>query len=248
MPSRLLTLDRTTRRSRQRFARRQWARRWLAWKYVVAVVLLVVFVGGGIWTVFFSSVLAVQSVEVTGAETLNAEEVRAVAAVPDGRPLARIDLGAIESRVESLAVVKSADVSRKWPDQVLIAIEERVAIAVVEIGGQLRGMDASGVVFRDYRSAPAGLPRVETTSGTDADALQEAAKVIAALPSALSARVDHVVVVSVDQISLVLRDGRIVVWGSAEQSEEKARVLEALLEQDARVYDVSVPGQPTTTG
>lgn len=241
-------LDPTTARSRRRFARRQWARRWLAWKPVVAVVAVVALVVGVLWTVYFSSVLAVEGVEVTGAETVTADQVRAAAAVPTGRPLARVDLAGIERRVEALAVVRSADVSRKWPHQVLIAIEERVAIAVVEIGGRLRGMDASGVVFRDYRRAPAGLPRVETSTGTPAEALQEAAKVISALPGDLATTVDHVEVETIDQISLVLRDGRIVRWGSAEQSDEKARVLPDLLEIDARVYDVSVPGQPTTSG
>ena len=55
-------------------------------------------------------------------------------------------------------------------------------------------------------------------------------------------------VATVDQISLVLRDGRTVVWGSAEDSDAKAEVLVELLEQPARKYDVSVPGQPTTSG
>ncbi|MCW2798203.1 FtsQ-type POTRA domain-containing protein [Nocardioides sp.] len=240
-------VDATTVRSRRRFARRQWARRWLAWKYVLAVVLLVALIVGGLWTVYFSSVLAVKGVEVTGAQTISADEVRAAAAVPTGRPLARVDLGSIKSRVESLAVVKSADVSRKWPDQILIAIDERVAIAVVEIGGRLRGMDASGVVFRDYRKAPVGLPRVQTSTSTPAEALREAAKVISALPEALSTIVDHVEVETVDQISLVLRDGRVVRWGSADQSDEKARVLVDLLKQHGQVYDVSVPGQVTVS-
>lgn len=240
--------DPITARSRRRFARRQWARRWLAWKYVVAALVLVALLVTALWAVFFSSVLAVSGVEVTGAETIGAAAVRRAAAVPVGEPLARVDLDAIESRVEALAVVRSADVARKWPDRVLISIQERVAIAVVEIGGRLRGMDASGVVFRDYRRPPVDLPRVEVTSGTDRDALEEAAKVVSALPAVLSAQVDHVEVVTVDQISLALRDGREVVWGSAEQSQEKARVLLALLEQDAQTYDVSVPGQPTTSG
>ncbi|MCW2767212.1 MAG: cell division protein FtsQ [Nocardioides sp.] len=241
-------LGATTARSRRRFARRQWARRWLAWKYLVAIVLLVALVVGGLWTVYFSSVLAVQGVEVTGTQTIDAGQVREAAAVPSGRPLARVDLAGIESRVESLAAVKSADVSRKWPDRILIAVEERIAIAVVEIGGRLRGMDASGVVFRDYRRVPAGLPRVVTSSGTPAEALREAARVISALPAALSTMVDHVEVQTIDQISLVLRDGRIVRWGSAEQSDEKARVLAKLLSVDARVYDVSVPANVTTSG
>ncbi len=52
---------------------------------------------------------------------------------------------------------------------------------------------------------------------------------------------------TVDQITLVLRDGRQVLWGSAEESDAKARVLVALLKEPAASYDVSVPGQPTTS-
>ena len=58
--------------------------------------------------------------------------------------------------------------TRQWPDGVLIDIEERGPIAVVEIGGRLRGMDADGVVFRDYTKAPPGLPRVQTGVDTGA--------------------------------------------------------------------------------
>src|SRR3712207_6695059 len=114
-----------------------------------------------------------------------------------------------------MAVVKSVEVTRQWPDRVLVDIEERVAIAVVDIGGRLRGMDAEGVVFRDYKRPPPGLPRVETSIGTTAEALHEAAAVISALPESLTQIVDHVQVETVDQISLVLKDGRVVIWGSS---------------------------------
>ena len=129
----------------------------------------------------------------------------------------------------------------------LISIEERVAIAVVEIGGRLRGLDEDGVVFGEYKKAPADLPRVETDIGTTSGALKEAAKVVAALPRALSLLVDHVQVASVDKISLVLKDGRTAVWGSADESDAKAEVLVQLLATvDAQVYDVSVPSRPAT--
>ena len=148
----------------------------------------------------------------------------------------------------SLAVVKEVDVSRQWPDTVLIEIVERVAIAVVEIGGRLRGMDADGVVFRDYNRAPPGLPRVQTDIGTSAEALREAALVISALPESLTLLVDYLQVTTVDEISLFLKDGRQVVWGSADDSETKAEVAIDLLQKiDADVYDVSVPTQPTTS-
>lgn len=237
-----------TRRSRRRFARRQWARRWLGLRYLVVVLVLVALVVGGIWAVWFSSWLAVRGVAVVGAEQLSAAEVRTAAAVPAGEPLAGVDLDQVRSRVEALAGVRSADVTRQWPDAVRVRIEERVAVAVVDLGGRTRGMDAAGVVFRDYATAPPALPRVQTSTSTRSDALQEAAKVISALPDDLAPRVDHVEVETVDQISLVLRDGRLVTWGSSDDSATKAQVLAVLLEQPARKYDVSAPGQPTTSG
>jgi cell division protein FtsQ len=46
-------------RSRRRFARRQWLRRWLVWRYVIGSVLLVVLSIAGVWLVFVSSTLTV---------------------------------------------------------------------------------------------------------------------------------------------------------------------------------------------
>jgi cell division protein FtsQ len=241
------TIDRATKRSRRRFARRQWRRRWLAWRYLLAVVLVLALVGGGVWAVWFSSWLDVDTIDVSGAQTVEASDIRARSGIDVGEPLARVDVASAERRIGALAVVRSVSVTRQWPNGILISIQERVPIAVVEIGGQLRGMDADGVVFRDYKKAPPGLPRVETSIGTTSAALKEAAKVISALPEDLTLIVDHVQVTTVDQISLVLKDGRTVVWGSADESDTKADVLATLLATvQAQVYDVSVPSKPTT--
>ncbi len=238
--------ERAAERSRKRFARRQWRRRWLAWRYVLAAVLVLVLVVGGTWLVFYSSVLTVKRVDVSGNHLLSRAEVLETARVTRGEQLSRVDLGAISSRLRARAEVRSVDVSRKWPDAIRIEIVERVAVAVIEIGGRLRGLDAEGVVFDEYKKAPPGLPRISSTSQTTPDALREAATVVAALPKELAAMVDHIEVLTVDQITLVLRDQRIVLWGSSDDSATKAEVLLKLLRQPAQVYDVSVPGQPTT--
>jgi len=239
-------VERSALRSRKRFTRRQWRRRWLAWRYVVVAVLLVAIVAGGAWLVYFSSVLTVKRVDVDGQRLLSRQQVLATAQVPTGEHLALLDVGAIAARLRAMAEVRSVDVSREWPDAVQIAIQERVAVAVIEIGGRLRGLDADGVVFTEYPKAPPGLPRISSTSSTSPDALREAATVVAALPRELAAMVDHVEVLTVDQITLVLKDQRVVVWGSADDSALKADVLLKLLRQPGKVYDVSVPGQPTT--
>jgi cell division protein FtsQ len=234
-------------KSRRRFARRQWLRRWLVWRYVIASVLLVAVAAGAIWLVFLSSVLTVKHVDVQGGSLVSRQQILAAAKVPTGAHLAELDLSAIRSRVGALAPVRRVDVSRDWPDGVLIKVTERTAVAAVEVGGTYHAMDADGVLFRDYAQPPAGMPRVVPTAGAGSAALAEAAQVIASLPSGLAARVDHLQVAGVDQISLELRGGAQVIWGSAAQSGLKAQVLARLLPHPAHTYDVSVPGQPVTT-
>lgn len=235
-------------RMRRRFTRRQWARRLISARRALVLLVVVGLGAVAVWAVWFSSWLSVSKVEVEGTSQLTSAEVESAAQVPMGEALASVDLAAVRTRVESLAGVASADVTRSWPDGVRIAVTERQAVAVVRIGGQLRGMDAGGVVFRTYRQAPVGLPSVTSAAGTSAEALAEAAAVVTSLPAEVAAKVDHLDVRTVDAIALVLRDGRTVEWGSSADSSQKAEVLQVLLRQDARVYDVSVPSRPTTSG
>ncbi len=210
---------------------------------VLGVVLALVI--GTVWLFFFSTTLSVEGVDVEGTKVLSDEQVVAAADVPTGEALARVDLAAIIERIEALDPVASADVSRQWPDQILIQVQERKAVAVVDIDGSLRGMDASGVVFRDFARRPGNLPLVKVPGGTRDEALSEGAAVVGALPFRLARKVEFVEVRSVDAISLHLRDGRLVKWGSAARSDDKAAVLDALLKRPGQEYDVSVPGQPT---
>lgn len=238
--------QRTARRTRRRFARRQWARRWLSLRYVLALLLVAALVGTSVYMLFFSTTLQVERVEVVGNDLLSDARIREIADVPIGEQLALVDLGRADARVGSLAEVKSVDVSRTWPDAVRIAVVERTAVAVVELAGRLRGLDPEGVVFREYEQVPKGMPRVRPGGRAGTDALKEAATVVSALPDDLVTRVDHVEVETVDQITLVMRDQRQVLWGSAEESELKAEVVDKLLAaQKASFYDVSVPGNPT---
>jgi len=232
-------------RTRRRFQRRQRARRWVVLRRVLAVLAVVGLVAAGVWLVFFSSVFAVQQVEVRGTEVLSAAEVEDAAEVPLDVPLATSDLAAVQARVEELAPVESAEVSRAWPDGVRIEVTERHAVAVVEWEGAWRGLDPAGVLFRTYPERPTALPRLTIRAQTTSDALAEAAKVVVALPPEIAKRVDHLDVGSIDAISVYLSGGAVVNWGSADESGHKAEVLRLLMKQPARVYDVTAPGRPT---
>lgn len=238
--------EETVRLARREFARRRRSRRLLSARPLIKVLVVLVAVAALVWVVAFSSVLAAEKVEVSGNEAVSAAAVEHAAQVPVGTPLARVDLAAIRARVENLAAVRSVQISRAWPHTIGIQVTERVAVAVVKRGNGFRGLDDQGVLFRRYRSKPAGLPVVEATKGADTEALREAARVVGALPSSVSRRVDHVSVATVDRITLVLHSGRSVFWGSAEDSRNKADVLAVLIKRPGKRLDVSVPANPTT--
>jgi cell division protein FtsQ len=79
----------------------------------------------------------------------------------------------------------------------------------------------------------------------DAPARAAAVRVAGALSPEVLRRVGRIEASSPVEVRLVLRDGRLVGWGSAEQSDRKAAVLEVLLDTPATGYDVSVPDRPT---
>jgi cell division protein FtsQ len=238
--------EETVRIARKDFRKRRLAGRWRRVRLLVVALLLAALVAGTVWLVFFSSQVAARGVEVTGTRTLPQARVERAAEVPVGTPLARVDLDAIRARVEAIASVRRAEVSRSWPHTVHIAVTERTPVAVLNRGDGLQALDSEGVLFGRYGTRPQNLPLVRTEPDTPAEALVEAARVIDALPDRIAGRVDTLEVSSVDEIELVLTSGRRVLWGSAEDSAQKADVLAVLLKRPGQQLDVSVPGRPTT--
>jgi cell division protein FtsQ len=228
------------------FARRRWGRRLRRLRPFLYAALVLALAGTGTWLVFFSSVVTVRDVTVRGNQTVSSVRIEAVAKAPIGRQLARVDLAAIQERVKTIPAVREVSVSRSWPHTIAIAVTERTPVAVVERGAGLQAVDEEGVLFGSYPRRPDDLPLVRTDPGVKSEALAEAARVVTSLRADIAARVDSIDVESVDRIRLRLAGGRTVMWGSAEDSAEKADVLAVLLERKADQIDVSVPGRPTT--
>ena len=169
---------------------------------VALVVLAVVLTAFTVWLVWFSSVLAVKSVRVVGVEGDRAGEVLRSAAVPVGVPLARIDTSTSQAAVAGLPWIGSVDVRRGWPNEVVVAVQPRVAIAVlVGSDGDRKVVDVDGVAFTASKADTDGLPVIKA----DGPGVETATAVLASLPPQLARATVSLSAASRDDVDLRLR-------------------------------------------
>ncbi|MFC6087205.1 cell division protein FtsQ/DivIB [Sphaerisporangium aureirubrum] len=212
------------------------------WRTGLAVLLFCAVVAAAAWLVFFSPVLGVRKVAVSGNHGLSAEEVRRAAAVPPQQPLAAVDVEGVRRRVAALRQVESVTVERAWPSTLRIRLDERVPLAALPVPGGAAVVDRHAVVIETREATPVGLPVLRVGSfGPDDPATTAALAVVRGLPWELSRRVQEVRATTGRDVSLRLADGRTIMWGDAERTRDKARVAIALLERPGDAYDVSTP-------
>jgi len=214
-------------------------------RLAVLLVLAAMGIAGGVaWALLDSSLFAVRSVVVTGTRLVPESEVLAVAGVRSGTPLIRVSTAQVAARVLTIRQVLGVQVTKSWPDRVVIAVRERTsALAVALPSGGFDLIDANGVVVQSAALRPPGLPLYTTTAAAaalrgDPD-VAAAAAVLGELPASLRSSVTSVTVPSPDQVTLSLSSGVTVLWGSADDAAAKARELAVLMPTHARYYDVS---------
>lgn len=208
---------------------------------------LIVLAVAAVWVFAFSPVFGVRSVTVRGTHLLTAKQVEDAAHISHGTPLLRLDEAAITARIERLPEVGSAQVTTSFPSTVTITVTERVPVGYVKQGNRFVLIDHTGAQYRTTGGRPAKLPLFVVPSGADSRTSGRAlATVASALPARVRARITSIQALNPQAITLVLKDQRVVQWGSADRSAEKARVLVALLPRTAQQIDVTDPDQPFT--
>jgi cell division protein FtsQ len=204
----------------------------------------IVVVGLGL-LLYFTPIMSSRNIVVVGLGAVTQEEVIAAAAVAPGTPLLQVDTDAVAERVAAIRRVASARVQRQYPSTLRVTVIERVPVVVKDYPDGPHLFDKDGVDFADA-PPPAGVPYLEAENPGPSDAPTKAAlQVMTALRPEVAAQVGRIAAPSVAAITLTLTDGRVVVWGTTDRTEEKALKLGALLTQPGQTYDVSSPDLPT---
>jgi len=222
----------------------------------VAVVGLVVGIG---WALLGSKLLVVRSVVVHGTGLVSPATVRSAAAITIKEPMIRVDTQAAARRVEGITQVKSATVTKSWPDRIVITIHERTPALAVRVpaatGGTAPGasydlIDPAGVVVRSAATRPASMPVFQTTAGPGAlrgnPGVAAAVSVLHELPASVARTVAAMAAPTAQDVKVGLANGITIVWGDTSEAKEKAAELAILMRTHARYYDVSAPGTAVT--
>jgi cell division protein FtsQ len=209
--------------------------------------VLAILIGAG-WALLGSSLLVVRHEQVTGNRLVPAAEVLAAAHIRRGTPLESVNTAAAARRVERIAQVLSATVSRSWPDTIVIAVRERTPELAVPSAGGFGLIDADGVMVRWMRHRPSWMPLLISPSPLlpGSPGLRAAVSVLRQLPRSLRGLIESVSAPAANAVTFRLRGGITVVWGGPALTPAKAAELTVLLRTHARYYDVSDPSTAVT--
>jgi cell division protein FtsQ len=135
---------------------------------VLATILTIMAGAAGLHWILTTHRFAVASVEVRGVSRVAPDQILAVAAIPRGTNIFRLNTMGVIGRVESLPEIRRADVVRELPNRVVISVEERRPFTLVH-GGRLHWMDEEGRLLG--ASPEAVAPPMPVISGLSAEEL-----------------------------------------------------------------------------
>jgi cell division protein FtsQ len=214
-------------------------------KMLLLTVLLAIVGVGLALILYFTPAMSARNIVVTGTGAVTREEVLDAAQVRQGTPLLQINTSQVADRVAAIRRVASARVQRQYPSALRITIVERVPLVVKDFPDGPHLFDRDGVDFATAPPPPA-LPYIDVADPGPSDPATKAAlAVLLALRPEVAGQMGRIAAPSVSSITLTLGDGRVVIWGSTDRTEEKAEKLAALLTQPGRTYDISSPDLPT---
>ncbi|MDG5482110.1 cell division protein FtsQ/DivIB [Mycolicibacterium gadium] len=212
----------------------------LMWSALISVIV----VGLGL-LLYFTPVMSARNIVVVGLGAVTQEEVTNAAAVAPGTPLLQVDTDTVAERIAGIRRVATVRVQREYPSTLRVTIVEREPVVVKDYPDGPHLFDRDGVDFA-IGVPPPGVPYLDTKNPGPHDAPTKAAlEVMTSLRPEVAAQVARVDAPSVAAITLQLTDGRQVIWGTTDRTEEKALKLGALLTQPGKTYDVSSPDLPT---
>ena len=126
----------------------------------------------GLYGMATTEAFRIQRIEVTGTTWTSDREIHAALAVPDDHNAFAVRTADLAGRLLRIPAVSGADVSVALPDEIRVAVTERVALMVWQVADRRYLVDESGLAFAELDgTGPAGaaLPVIDDLRAVSAD-------------------------------------------------------------------------------
>ena len=158
----------------------------------------------------------VNDVAITGAYWIDAELVRDVSGVPLGAPLFGVDVDSVIERIEALAWVRSASVTRSLSGRFAIELKERDPVGIYWRGG-FHMVDATGRETAVSQRAPPDVPLITGLPESDSlrvIALRDAGRILEMISrlATLEPVVTELALSNPEVTTIVLAPNSVPVW------------------------------------
>ncbi len=233
--------------------------RYLVFLGVIAALVSALAIGAV--AVYNSSLFTIEEVNIQGVEHLTTEEMQALAGVPVGTTLLRVDAAGIKNSLLRDAWVEDVSVNRIFPNTLEISVTERTVAAIVEVPTQDAKSTQAWAIASDgmglmpipkagteaaartsstiYKDVEETLHIIDVPYGTEAEVGQyctdanvnNALAVVDGLTTELADRVTSVKATDPESTTLTIKDGPDIVFGTAENIREKERVCLEIMDE-----------------
>lgn len=220
---------------------------------VVAVIVVVLVLAGGVWLwLRDSSLVAVKHVTVTGASGPDAVRIRsALDAAARNMTTLDVHMDTLNTVVEPFPVVKGLAVSTQFPHGMKIRVIEEAPVGAITFDGRRIAVAADNTLLRDVRASPnlPSIPMRVAPGGTRVSgATGQAVAVLAAAPAQLRSHVSEVTSTSTAGLVAQLSHGPSIYFGNDEHLRQKWAAAAAVLTDSGSVgalyIDVTDPSRP----
>jgi cell division protein FtsQ len=224
----------------RRQVRRRKERRMLGIAFVIGLAVSVI-------GLYFSPILRVQQVNVTGTSQLDPAEVAALAGI-NGQSMVSSTFAGAETRIAALPQVRSVEIQRHWPDTIEIAVTERAPWATWSEGSADYTIDDTGVVLATTAAdagpiihAPASETPLQPGDHVDTDALSLTHALVEQVPVQLGVNLTEIEWATNSGVTVTTDAGYKVVFGDSADMQYKLAVwqgIETELGRDSMVGHV----------
>ena len=185
--------------------------------------------------------LAVREVEVRNISTLSPWEVEQIAGVYRGMSLLKIDVRQMRLRLEADERILQAEVRRRLPDTLVIALQENVGVAAVPyFSSWLEGNQEGRVLSVTNQFSSLNLPIITGLKMSvvkvgealaDAEGWEIANACLMQLPTTLLGQISEINVGKPDSIVFYSRDPLRILIGDTKNLAQKFRALSGMLDR-----------------